>query len=96
MHKAAAMVVARTMPEHNADVETIRPLEHQLTNHLTLTLGYAELLAEDPDLPERLREMAHLVLENAQAAGERVRSMRQVDAGSLRGPSLDDGSHPGC
>jgi hypothetical protein len=57
-----------------------RTLEHHLTNHLTLTVGYAELIAEDPDLPERLREMAHQVLESAQAAVESVRRMRQVDA----------------
>ena len=57
-----------------------RTLEHHLTNHLTLTVGYAELIAEDPELPERLREMAHQVLESAQAAVESVRRMRQVDS----------------
>jgi hypothetical protein len=60
-----------------------RTLEHHLTNHLTLTVGYAELIAEDPELPERLREMARQVLESAQAAVESVRSMRQVDSLSL-------------
>src|SRR5579859_6229650 len=57
-----------------------RTLEHHLTNHLTLTVGYAELIAEDPELPERLREMARQVLESAQAAVESVRRMRQVDS----------------
>jgi hypothetical protein len=57
-----------------------RTLEHHLTNHLTLTVGYAELIAEDPDLPERLRDMAHQVLESAQAAVESVRRLRQVDS----------------
>ena len=60
-----------------------RTLEHHLTNHLTLTVGYAELIAEDPELPERLREMARQVLESAQAAVESVRRMRQVDSLSL-------------
>src|SRR5947209_4081867 len=60
-----------------------RTLEHHLTNHLTLTVGYAELIAEDPELPERLREMARQVLESAQAAVESVRRMRQVDSVSL-------------
>src|SRR5258708_38584835 len=78
-----------------------RTLEHHLTNHLTLTVGYAELIAEDPELPERLRQMALIVLESAQAAVERVRRMRQVEAVSLidlgipGGPLLDDGAHPG-
>ena len=89
------MVVPLPMPEEEADVETTRledqarldgvrlaarTLEHHLTNHLTLTVGYAELIAEDPDLPERLRDMAHQVLESAQAAVESVRRMRQVDS----------------
>src|ERR1700687_5883760 len=60
-----------------------RTLEHHLTNHLTLTVGYAELLAEDPELPERLREMAQQVLESAQAAVESVRRMRQVQSLNL-------------
>src|SRR5919199_2172864 len=72
-----------------------RTLEHHLTNHLTLTVGYAELIAEDPDLPERLREMARQVLESAQAAVESVRRMRQVDSvvlvdqGIPGGPLID-------
>jgi hypothetical protein len=60
-----------------------RTLEHHLTNHLTLTVGYAELIAKDPELPERLREMARQVLESAQAAVESVRRMRQIDSLSL-------------
>jgi hypothetical protein len=57
-----------------------RTLEHHLTNHLTLTVGYAELIAEDPELPERLRDMAHQVLESAQLAVDCVRRMRRVDS----------------
>src|SRR3984893_14779977 len=105
------------MPEEEAELElsraesqalrlegvrlAARTLEHHLTNHLTLTVGYAELIAEDPELPERLREMAHMVLESAQAAVERVRRVRQIesvtliDLGIPGGPLLDDGSRPG-
>src|SRR5215467_2262211 len=74
-----------------------RTLEHHLTNHLTLTVGYAELIAEDPELPERLREMARQVLESAQAAVESVRRMRQVDSvilidqGTPGGPLIELG-----
>lgn len=77
-----------------------RTLEHHLTNHLTLTVGYAELIAEDPDLPERLREMAHQVLESAQAAVDSVRRMRQVDSVNLidqgipGGPLIELGPRP--
>jgi hypothetical protein len=76
-----------------------RTLEHHLTNHLTLTVGYAELIAEDPELPERLREMARQVLESAQAAVESVRRMRQVDSvilidqGTPGGPLIELSQH---
>src|SRR3982074_725270 len=77
-----------------------RTLEHHLTNHLTLTVGYAELIAEDPELPERLREMARQVLESAQAAVESVRRLRQVDSLNLidqgipGGPLIELGPRP--
>ena len=77
-----------------------RTLEHHLTNHLTLTVGYAELIAEDPELPERLRSMAVQVLESAQAAVESVRRLRQVDVVRLTdqglpgGPLIDFGPRP--
>ena len=89
------MVIPLPMPEEETDDETARleeqarldgvrlaarTLEHHLTNHLTLTVGYAELIAEDPELPERLREMAMQVLESAQAAVESVRRMRQIES----------------
>ena len=68
-----------------------RTLEHHLTNHLTLTVGYAELIAEDPELPERLRDMAHQVLESAQAAVESVRRMRQVESVVLTDQGIPGG-----
>jgi outer membrane cobalamin receptor len=77
-----------------------RTLEHHLTNHLTLTVGYAELIAEDPELPERLREMARQVLESAQAAVDSVRRLRQtdqvrlVDEGMPGGPLIELGPRP--
>src|SRR5581483_8902223 len=72
-----------------------RTMEHHLTNHLTLTVGYAELIAEDPELPERLRQMALQVLESAQAAVDSVRRMRQIeeviliDQGTPGGPLIE-------
>ena len=77
-----------------------RTLEHHLTNHLTLTVGYAELIAEDPELPERLRDMARQVLESAHAAVESVRRMRQIDSvrlieqGVPGGPLIELGPRP--
>src|SRR5437870_10279103 len=108
------MVVPLPMPDEEADAEVARldearldgvrlaarTLEHHLTNHLTLTVGYAELIAEDPELPERLREMARQVLESAQAAVDSVRRMRQVeslnliDQGIPGGPLIELGPRP--
>src|SRR5437773_7484733 len=95
------------MPEEEAELEltraesqarllegvrlAARTLEHHLTNHLTLTVGYAELIAEDPELPERLRDMARQVLESAQAAVESVRRVRQVDQIRLTDQGLPGG-----
>ena len=89
----SAMVVPVPMPDEEADQKSARldearlegvrlaarTLEYHLTSHLTLTVGYAELIAEDPDLPARLREMAVQVLDSAHAAVESVRQLRQVD-----------------
>ncbi len=98
----AALVV--TDEEAQAQLEGVRlaarTLEHHLTNHLTLTVGYAELIAEDPELPERLRDMARQVLESAQAAVASVRRVRQVDQirltdqGLPGGPLLELGPRP--
>src|ERR1700687_5345790 len=93
-----------TRLEDQASLEIVRlaarTLEHHLTNHLTLTVGYAELIAEDPELPERLRDMARQVLESAQAAVDSVRRMRQVDSLNLidqgipGGPLIELGPRP--
>src|SRR6266536_5243140 len=98
----AALVV--TDEEAQAQLEGVRlaarTLEHHLTNHLTLTVGYAELIAEDPELPERLREMARQVLDSAQAAVDSVRRLRQVDQvrlideGMPGGPLIELGPRP--
>ena len=80
-------VKAESVEEVQARLEGVRlaarTLEHHLTNHLTLTVGYAELIAEDPELPERLRLMALQVLESAHAAVESVRAMRRVESVKL-------------
>ena len=95
---------ADTRVEDQARLEGVRlaarTLEHHLTNHLTLTVGYAELIAEDPELPERLRDMARQVLDSAQAAVESVRRLRQTDQVRLvdedmpGGPLIELGPRP--
>jgi hypothetical protein len=99
-------IQAESLLEHQARLDGVRlaarTLEHHLTNHLTLTVGYAELIAEDPELPERLRDMARQVLESAHAAVESVRRMRQIDSVRLTeqgvpgGPLIELGPRRDC
>ena len=76
---------------------TARTLEHHLSNQLTLAAGYAELLAEDVELPERLRDLARQVVESAGAAMAEVRQMRKIESidriesGTADGPLIDLG-----
>jgi hypothetical protein len=72
-----------------------RTLEHFLNNHLALTVGYTELISEDPELPERLRDMARQALEGAQQCARAIRRMRDLDElefveGGLSGEPLID------
>jgi hypothetical protein len=75
-----------------------RTLEHHTRNDLTVMVGYADLIVEDRELPERFRDMARLVHDSALAVVEnvrrlsQVRSIRLVESGAPGGPLLDLGS----
>ena len=43
---------------------------HHVRNRLAVTVGYSELLADDPRLPTEIREQAHKILTSARAAAE--------------------------
>jgi hypothetical protein len=60
-----------------SDTETTRVLLHQLNNQLALAMGYAELLAMDPRLPEPLQAMVQEALRGAEEA---ALSARQIQA----------------
>src|SRR5437764_6541822 len=99
------------MPEEEAELESARAesqarllegvrlaartLEHHLTNHLTLTVGYAELIAEDPEVPERVRDVVRQLRDSARAAVDNVRrlglleSLKLVDQEGPGGPLLE-------
>lgn len=55
-----------------------RTAEHLLNNQLSLTVGYAELLARDPRLPDDARALAREALRGAQAAASTVHRLPQV------------------
>jgi hypothetical protein len=58
-----------------------RTLRHYLGNKLAVTVGYSEMLAEDPRLPEDLGEHATKIAANARAA---VQMMDQLQGRIVR------------
>jgi hypothetical protein len=66
-----------------------------LNNQLARTTGYADLLANDPDLPAHLRELAEQALSGAEAAAETVTQLRRIthleetDYGGAGGTVID-------
>jgi CRP/FNR family transcriptional regulator, cyclic AMP receptor protein len=67
-----------------------RTMEHHANNQLALVVGYGELLAADPRLPEELRDWARKAAEGAVAAAETVRKFRHI--AEVRPVTTMDGS----
>jgi DNA-binding response OmpR family regulator len=69
-------------------------VEHNLGNQLALTMGYAELLANDPRLDARLRPWAERALGGVESAVEtldKLRRIMRIEHSGMRGgpPVLD-------
>jgi DNA-binding response OmpR family regulator len=69
-------------------------VEHNLGNQLALTMGYAELLANDARLDPALRPWAEHAVQgvvNAVATLEKIRRIRKIEQSNIRGgsPVLD-------
>lgn len=72
-----------------------RTAEHELNNSLALTVGYCELLQNDPRLPSELREWAFEAERGARSASRlvqqfgRVTNLAEVNRGNPSGALLD-------
>ncbi|MFN8634144.1 MAG: GAF domain-containing protein [Chloroflexota bacterium] len=72
-----------------------RTAQHQLNNRLGVTVGYAELLLEDPRLPADLREYAEEILTSALDAAKtvdrlgRITRLEEANAGGHVGPIIN-------
>jgi signal transduction histidine kinase len=72
-----------------------RTMQHEMNNQLGMTVGYAELLADDPSLSAEQREMARSALHGAEQAAallDRLRSITRIDVqhvGAPDGPVLE-------
>jgi signal transduction histidine kinase len=66
-----------------------RTLQHEMNNQLSMTVGYAELLADDPSLSAEQREMARTALHGAERAAAllaRLRTLTTVKLLHVGGP----------
>jgi DNA-binding response OmpR family regulator len=72
-----------------------RTAQHELNNRLGVVLGYAEMLAEYPGLPESMTELVNEIVSGAKDLAEtvdqlrRVTRIRETPRPSLTGPTLD-------
>jgi DNA-binding response OmpR family regulator len=72
-----------------------RTAQHELNNRLGVVLGYAEMLAEYPGLPENMAEVVSEIVSGAKELAEtvdqlrRVTRIRETPRPSLTGPTLD-------
>jgi signal transduction histidine kinase len=55
-----------------------RTAQHALNNQLGAVVGYADLLADDPRLPEDLHSLAREILAGAQEAARTVQQLGQI------------------
>ena len=72
-----------------------RTAQHELNNRLGVVLGYAEMLAETPGLPENMTELVAEIVSGAKELAEtvdqlrRVTRIRETPRPSLTGPTLN-------
>src|SRR5205809_8001950 len=72
-----------------------RTAQHELNNRLGVVLGYAEMLAEYPGLPDGMNELVSEIVSGAKELAEtvdqlrRVTRIRETPRPSLTGPTLD-------
>ena len=99
------LCVCSFVRRHNARVTNARRIEgvqlafrtlrHHLGNRLAITVGYSDMLAEDPRLPEDLGEHAAKIASSARAAIETVDKLQRqivrvrLDASTAGPPLLD-------
>jgi len=72
-----------------------RTAQHELNNRLGVVLGYAEMLAEYPGLPDSMNELVSEIVSGAKELAEtvdqlrRVTRIRETPRPSLTGPTLN-------
>jgi DNA-binding response OmpR family regulator len=92
---SAAAVAALERARLEGVLLAARTAQHELNNRLGVVLGYAEMLAECPSLPENMAELVNEIVSGAKELAEtvdqlrRVTRIRETPRPSLTGPTLD-------
>jgi PAS domain S-box-containing protein len=98
---AAATIVGHEEARLEGVLLSARTAQHEVNNRLSLVRGYAEMVADHPDLPEDVRSMLREIVRGASDASEilkklgRLNELREVEWGPGLRPTLDLGERSG-
>jgi PAS domain S-box-containing protein len=76
---AAATIVGHEEARLGGVLLSARTAQHEVNNRLSLVRGYAEMVADHPDLPDELKQMANEVVRGARDASDILRRLGKVD-----------------
>jgi len=97
---AAATLVGHEEARLDGVLLSARTAQHEVNNRLALVGGYAEIVADHPDLPADLLHPAQEILRGSRSAAEILRKLGKVDAvrevewGPGLRPTIDLGDPP--
>jgi hypothetical protein len=97
---AAATIVGHEEARLEGVLLSARTAQHEVNNRLSLVRGYAEILADHPDLPDDLQHPAQEIVRAARGAADILRklgkldALREVEWGPGLRPTLDLGERP--
>ena len=77
---AAATIVGHEEARLEGVLLSARTAQHEVNNRLSLVRGYAEILADHPELPDDLHRPAKEIARAARAAADILRKLGKVDA----------------
>jgi len=97
---AAATIVGHEEARLGGVRLSARTAQHEVNNRLSLVRGYAEMVADHPDLPVELRSLAQEIVRGASDVSDILRrlgkldQLREVGWGPGLRPTLDLGERP--
>jgi signal transduction histidine kinase len=75
---AASVIAGLRRARLNGALLAARTAQHLLNNQLGVTIGYADMLVNDPRLPDDMREYAGEILRSSLEAARTVDQLRRV------------------